>query len=104
MAACSTRHQQRKGQCDDASKKFSMSASKTNSLPSMNPTRNRSRASVVDRFGRNPKLAGRKSASNNGSRTILAACWATLSTTVGMPNGRFDPSGLGISTRRTGGG
>ena len=66
------------------------------------PIRNRSRASVADRFGRNPKLQGRKSASNKGSRTILAACWHTLSFTVGMPKGLFDPSGLGISTRRTG--
>jgi len=68
----------------------------------MKPTRNRSKAPVADRFGRNPKLQDRKSASNNGSRTILAACWHTLSVTVGMPNGRVDPSGLGISTRRTG--
>ena len=61
-------------------------------------------ASVAERFGRNPKLAGRKSASNIGSRTILAACWHTLSLTVGMPSGRVRPSGFGISTRRTGAG
>ena len=30
---------------------------------------------MADRFGRNPKLQGRKSASKIGSRTILAACW-----------------------------
>ena len=40
-----------------------------------------------------------KSASKIGSRTMRAACWATRSRTVGMPSGRFPPSGLGISTR-----
>ena len=63
-----------------------------------------SRASVAERFGRKPKLGGRKSASKIGSRTSLAACWATRSRTVGMPNGRLEPSGFGISTRRTGDG
>ena len=81
-----------------------MSASKTKCLPSMKPTRILSRASVADRLGRNPNEQGRKSASKIGSRTIFVACWATLSITVGMPNGRFDPSGFGISTRRTGAG
>ena len=56
---------------------------------------------MAERLGRNPNEQGRKSASKMGSRTILAACWHTLSITVGMPNGRFDPSGFGISTRRT---
>ena len=51
-----------------------MSASKTKHLPSMKPTLILSRASVADRFGRNPKLQGRKSASKIGSRTIFAAC------------------------------
>jgi hypothetical protein len=51
--------------------------------------------------GRNPNEQGKKSASKMDSRTIFVACWATLSITVGMPNGRFDPSGFGISTRRT---
>jgi hypothetical protein len=46
----------------------------------------------------------KKSASNNSSRTILTACCATRSRTVGIPNGRIRPSGLGISTRRTGDG
>ena len=63
-----------------------------------------SRASVAERLGRKPKLWGRKSASKMGSRTILAAAWHTRSRTVGMPKGRIRPSGLGISTRRTGAG
>ena len=57
----------------------------------MKPTRSRSSASVADRFGRNPNEHGRKSASKIGSSTILAACWATRSRTVGMPNGRLPP-------------
>ena len=81
-----------------------MSASKTKHLPSMKPTLILSMASVADRFGRNPKLQGKKSASNIGSRTIFVACWHTLSFTVGIPSGRLDPSGFGISTRRTGAG
>ena len=47
---------------------------------------------------------GKKSASKIGSRTSLAACCTTRSRTVGIPNGRIRPSGLGISTRRTGAG
>ena len=54
--------------------------------------------------GRNPKLDGRKSASNTGSRTILAAVITTRSRTVGIPSGRVWPGrpGLGICTRRNG--
>ena len=81
-----------------------MSASKTNVLPSMKPILILSMASVADRLGRNPKLQGKKSDSKIGSRTIFAACWHTLSFTVGIPSGRLDPSGFGISTRRTGAG
>ena len=81
-----------------------MSASKTNCLPRGNDTLILSNASVADRLGRNPYEHDRKSASKIGSNTILAACWATRSRTVGIPNGRLRPSGLGISTRRTGAG
>jgi hypothetical protein len=38
---------------------------------------------VGERFGRNPKLTGEKSASKMGSRTILAADMTTRSATVG---------------------
>ena len=48
-------------------------------------------ACVADRFGRNPNETGKKSASKIGSSTILAACWATRSRTVGIPNGRMPP-------------
>ena len=85
-------------------KKSRMSASNTNLPPRGNATRITSKASVALRLGRNPKLHGRKSASKIGSRTSFAACCATRSRTVGIPNGRFRPSGLGISTRRTGDG
>jgi surface antigen len=81
-----------------------MSASKTNCCPLMKPTRSAAMASVAERLGRNPNEQGKKSASKIGSRTSLAACWHTRSVTVGMPNGRLDPSGFGISTRRTGAG
>ena len=70
----------------------------------MNATRSRSIACVADRFGRNPNEEERKSASNTGSSTIFAACWAILSRTVGMPSGRLLPSGFGISTRLAGAG
>ena len=35
-------------------------------------------------------------------RTCITACWMKRSSTVGMPSLRTPPSGLGISTRRTG--
>ena len=70
----------------------------------MNPVLSRSIAIVADRLGRNPYEHGRKSASNTGSSTILAACWATLSRTVGMPSGRLLPSGFGMSARLAGAG
>jgi hypothetical protein len=70
----------------------------------MNPRRSRSLAITADRFGRNPYEHDMKSASKIGSNTILAACWATRSRTVGIPNGRVPPRGFGISTRRAGAG
>ena len=70
----------------------------------MNPVLSRSIACVADRLGRNPNEHGRKSASNTGSSTSFAACWATLSRTVGMPSGRLPPSGFGMSTRLAGAG
>ena len=42
-----------------------MSASSTQSRPRFAATRTRSQASIADRFGRNPKLAGEKSASED---------------------------------------
>jgi hypothetical protein len=61
-------------------------------------------ASWAERFGRNPKLTGLKSASKMGSRTTLAAVMTTRSATVGMPSGRVWPGlpGLGMCTRRNG--
>ena len=58
----------------------------------------------AERFGRNPKLDAKKSASNTGSSTILAAAITTRSRTVGIPSGRVWPGlpGLGICTRRNG--
>jgi len=70
----------------------------------MNPALSRSIACVADRFGRNPYEHGAKSASKIGSSTSLAACWATLSRTEGMPSGRVPPCGFGISTRLAGAG
>ena len=72
--------------------------------PAMNPVRSRSIACVADRLGRNPYEHGGKSASKTGSSTILAACWATLSRTAGMPSGRLPPCGFGMSTRLAGAG
>ncbi|EPG82524.1 hypothetical protein LEP1GSC048_3527 [Leptospira santarosai serovar Shermani str. 1342KT] len=54
------------------------------------------------RLGRNPKELLRKLASKIGSITILQACCTTRSRIVGIPSGRWLPSGLGIITLRTG--
>jgi len=70
----------------------------------MKPRRSRSFACSAERFGRNPYEHDMKSASKIGSSTIRAACWATRSRTVGIPNGRVPPCGFGISTRRAGAG
>ena len=61
-------------------------------------------ASWAERFGRNPKLTGEKSASKTGSKTIFAAAMITRSRIVGMPSGRNSPGlpGLGMCTRRNG--
>jgi hypothetical protein len=79
------------------------SASSTQSRPWLASTRMASMAWWAERFGRNPKLDGRKSASNTGSRTNLAAVMTTRSRTVGMPSGRVVPGwpGLGMWTRRS---
>ena len=42
----------------------------------------------AERFGRNPKLTGQKSASKIGSNTIFAADITTRSATVGIDRGR----------------
>ena len=52
--------------------------------PPLAVTRTASRACWAERFGRNPKLTGRKSASKIGSSTILAAAISTRSPTAGM--------------------
>ena len=54
------------------------------------------------RCGLNPKLLSEKVGSKIGVRTWAIACWITRSTIVGIPNWRFPPSGLSISTRFTG--
>ena len=64
-------------------KKLRMPDSATKQYPAMNPVLSRSIACVALRLGRNPYEHGRKSASNTGSSTSFAACWATLSRTVG---------------------
>jgi hypothetical protein len=81
-----------------------MSASSTQSAPLFAATRFASSAWWAERFGRNPKLWGEKSASKIGSRTILAAVMTTWSATLGMPSGRVSPGlpGFGMWTRRSG--
>jgi hypothetical protein len=87
-----------------SSKQALMSASSTHWAPWLAATRIASSAWWADRFGRNPKLTGRKSASKIGSRTNLAAVMTTRSRTVGIPSGRVWPGlpGLGMCTRRNG--
>ena len=86
------------------SKHALMSASSTHWRPRLASTRITSRASWAERFGRNPKLTGEKSASKTGSKTIFAAAMITRSRIVGMPSGRDCPGlpGLGMCTRRNG--
>jgi hypothetical protein len=95
-----------KGQCDAGSKQSRTSASSTQSAARLASALMASHAWWAERRGRNPKLTGRKSASNIGSRTSFAAVIATRSRTVGMPSGRVLPGwpGLGMWTRRSGAG
>jgi len=63
------------------------------------------RASCADRFGRNPKLHGRKSASKTGSSTIFTAACTIRSRTAAIASGlRSVLPGFGISTLRAGSG
>jgi hypothetical protein len=64
-----------------------MSASSTHTRPWLPAIRTASRACWAERFGRNPKLTGSKSASKMGSSTIFAAAITIRSPTVGIPNG-----------------
>ena len=86
------------------SKHALMSASSTHTRPWLAATRTTSRACWAERFGRNPKLTGEKSASKIGSSTSFAAAITTRSATVGTPSGRYSPRrpGLGMRTRRSG--
>jgi len=85
-------------------KQSDTSASSTQSAPWLASTLMASTAIWAERFGRKPKLAGRKSASKMGSRTSFAAAMTTRSETVGIPRGRVAPGvpGLGMCTRRRG--
>src|SRR3990172_4616668 len=80
------------------SKKLFMSASTTHH-PVTSAAFTAATACPAFRLGRNPKEPSRKLASNTGSMTSLAACWTTRSRTVGIPSGRFRPSGFGMYTR-----
>jgi hypothetical protein len=63
------------------------------------------RASCCDRFGRNPKLHGRKSASKTGSSTIFTAACTIRSRTAAIASGlRSLLPAFGISTLRAGSG
>ena len=63
------------------------------------------RASCADRFGRNPKLHGRKSASKIGSSTIFTAACTMRSRTAGIDSGLCSlVPGFGMNTRRAGNG
>ena len=66
-----------------SSKHALISASSTQLAPRLAATRIASSAWWADRFGRNPKLTGEKSASKIGSITNLAAVMTTRSATVG---------------------
>jgi hypothetical protein len=59
-------------------------------------------ASWALRPGRKPKLRSENDGSKMGLKAWLNACWRTQSMTVGTPNSRSPPSGLGTITWRTG--
>ncbi len=61
-------------------------------------------SSCAERFGREPKLTGWKSASKIGSTTISAAVMITGSAMVGMPSVRISPAlpGFRMLTRQRG--
>ena len=84
------------------SKYFRMSISTTYRWPRPPVRRIASSASVALRFGRNPYEHSLKSASKIGSITSFAAACTTRSRTVGIPSGRFVPSGFGMYCRLTG--
>jgi hypothetical protein len=91
--------------CGIASKQEAMSVSTTHRRPRHASSMRTCRASWVERFGRNPKLQSRKSASNTGSRTDLTAACTMRSRTVGIDSGRCSlVPGLGMNTRRAGNG
>ncbi len=52
--------------------------------------------------GAEPVTAGVEVGFHSALMICAMACWMNRSTTVGIPKGRFLPSGLGISTRFTG--
>ena len=79
-----------------------MSISTTQSLPSRTYPCAARTASCALRPGRNPQLDSLNSGSKIGCNTCSKACCSSRSITVGMPNCRLSPFGLGISTRRTG--
>jgi len=75
-----------------------MSVSTTQRLPRQDSSMSTCKASRGSSPGRNPKLHGRKPASNTGSRTIRAAACTIRSDTAGTDNGLRSPAlpGLGI--------
>ena len=91
--------------CGIAEKQFTMSVSTTHRRPCQASSTRTWRASCADRFGRNPKLHGRKSASKTGSSTIFIAACTIRSRTAAIASGlRSILPGLGISTFRAGSG
>ncbi len=72
-------------------KQSEMSASSAQIAPWLAVVRTTSSAWCADRFGRNPKLHGRKSASKIGSRMALAAAITTRSRTHGIESGLVLP-------------
>ena len=91
--------------CGIAEKQLAMSVSTTHRRPRAHSSMSTCRASCCDRFGRNPKMHGAKSASKTGSSTIFTAACTIRSRTGGIESGRCsEVPGLGISTRRAGSG
>src|SRR6185312_1281821 len=66
---CSNHDNQRKPQCDEASKQLAISVSTTHRRPRQDSSMSTCSPSCAPRFGRNPNEHGNISASNTGSNT-----------------------------------
>ena len=100
---CSNHDNQRKEQCDNASKQSATSVSTTQRAPANDSFTSTCSPSCAARFGRNPNEHGRKSASKIGSSTIFTAACTTRSRTAGTDTSYRPSCSRVLGSDRTGG-